>query len=199
MTDPRGYYGPITGTYYESELARDYYEREAAQRLTADSVDDGFGPTIGVTADQIKAAHNFAARSQQDQAKQMQDQRAAEIFVELHPEYIKNQRNANALQTILELEGKTDSSVSVEDIEAAYEILVQRGLLDIDAKAAAEQKKTEIRGQAEEVRKARGNRTSSGISAKTVSRSVRPTYSENDLESMPLDQLRELAMKEAWE
>jgi hypothetical protein len=74
-----------------------------------------------------------------------------------------------------------------------------RGLTD---SAITGERRAEVKQQATEIREARKSRPSSGISSRSISRSVRktfPKYSEDDLYNMSLDQLREIAMREAFE
>jgi hypothetical protein len=203
MSDPllqEQWRGALTGELYPTKDARDHYERIAAQRLANDANDDPLNPNYtGPSADDIKRAHELVQNAQTDKAKDLADQRSAQVFIELNPWFKPCPENANIMQTVCEARGLTDDIITVEQLEEIAATLADRGLLKIDAAKLADEKKAEVRGQAEEIRTARRGKSSSGISSRTISRSVRPSYSEDQLDAMSLDQIRELAMKEAWE
>ena len=193
------FYGYLTGREYETLEAMRVGEKEAAQREAAQLSPDPFDDPNAPTAEQIRATAEYVEHSNQDAAKNMAEERAAEIFCQIHPEFVQNKRNAAAIEMLLKARGIIDDRyVSVEDIEDAYSELLQRGLIDVDESKLREQPRATVTEQANEIRTARKSR-SSGISTRTVSRSVRPSYTDDQLYSMSLEQLRELAMKEAFE
>jgi uncharacterized protein YerC len=200
MPNETEFYGPITGTIYESAQARDHYEREAAQRLTNDPNDDPLNPAYqGPTADHIKAAHQLVNDAQRDKAKDLSDERAAAVFVELNPWFVACPQNAAQMEVYLNAKGLTDQSATVETLEEAARYLASRGLLKVNNEAINNERRAEVKQQAEEIRTARRSSgiSRSGVSTRTISRSTRQQHSEDDLFNMPLEQLRELAMREA--
>ncbi len=91
-----------------------------------------------------------------------------------------------------------DQYVTVEDIETAYDELRQRGLIDVDQSKLVEAHRAEVSEQANAIRTARKSSGISNRTLRTVSRSTRQQYNEDDLYGLSLDQLRELAMREAF-
>jgi hypothetical protein len=194
------FYGYLTGRPYETIAAMQAGEKEIAQREAAMQTPDPFYEFDGPTPEDIKAAHEEVVRATQDQAKNVSEERAAEIFCHLHPEFVQNKRNAAAIEMLLQARGVIeDRYVTVEDIETAYDELRQRGLIDIDNAKLAEAHRAEVSEQANTIRTARRSSGISNRTLRTVSRSTRQSHNEADLENMPLDQLRELAMREAYE
>src|SRR6266567_2578634 len=85
-TEATGFRGALTGETYETKEAREHYEMVAAQRLANDPLDDPFNPNYdGPSAEDIKAAHKLVQDAQQDKAKDLVDQRSAQVFLELNP------------------------------------------------------------------------------------------------------------------
>jgi len=195
-----GFRGPLTGEIYPTREARDHYEYVAAQRLANDPLDDPFNPNYqGPTSDDIKAAHQLVLDSQQDKAKDLVDQRSAQVFLELNEWFVPCAQNAAIMQTVCEARGLTDEAITVEQLEEIAGTLADRGLLKVNSEAMATQRKTEVREQADEIRSARKSSgiSRSGVSTRSVSRSVGKSYNEDDLYGMSLDDLRSLAMREA--
>lgn len=203
MSEPTSFYGPLTGQQYETAAARDHYESFAAKRLAAETTDDPLAEGyIGPTADDIKRAHELAQAATRDAARDLGDDAAARVFVELRPDYIACPENMRQMQAYFDLKGRPlDRSIRVEELETAADYLTQRGLLKLNPEAIATERKAEAREMADEIKQARRNSglSRSGLSSRTVSRSVQPTYSEDDLYDMDLDQLRALALKESGE
>jgi hypothetical protein len=192
------YIGYITGQPYETIEAMKAGEKEYVQRQQAQLEPDYLYDENAPTPEEVLAAAKYVEQAGQDRAKQVSDERAAEVFCQLHAEYIPTPRNAMLLEYALKAKGILDDRyVTVEEIESAYDELRQRGLIEVNNQAAQAQHKTEVRDQAEEIRSARKSRPSSGISTRTISRSTRPSFSEDDLYGMSLDDLRSLAMREA--
>lgn len=197
------FYGPLSGQNYSTAEARDYWERITSQKIAASQTSDPFDDYNAPSADDIKAAHRVAIDSQKDQAREIADHAAAEVFLQLHPEYTASPKLANAFETYFDLRGRTlDQSVTVEQLEEAADYLTRRGMIAVNEQAIAAERKNEAQEMANEIRQARrasGISTRSGISARAVSRSARKSYTEDDLYNMSLDELRALAVKESGE
>jgi len=190
--------GFISGLQYETIEAMKAGEKEYVQRQIAQQTPDPFYDPNAPSAEAILEAARFVENAGQDRARQVSDERAAQVWLELHPEYTPSPRNAALLEYALRSKGiLNDAYVTVEDLDSVYDDLRSRGLIEANPSKLAEQHRAEVISQAEEIRQARRSRPSSGISTRTISRSTRKEYSEDDLASMPLDQLRALAMKEA--
>ncbi len=95
------FYGYLTGRPYETIAAMQAGEREVAQREAAQLTPDPFYEP-GPSPEDIKAAHEVVQREQQDAAKNMAEERAAEIFCQLHPEFVQSKRNAAAIEMLLQ-------------------------------------------------------------------------------------------------
>jgi len=194
------YFGFITGQPYETVEAMKAGEKEYVQRQQAQLEPDYLYDENAPSAEEILAAAKYVEQAGQDRAKQVSDERAAEVFVQLHGEYVPTPRNAMLLEYALKSRGILDDRyVTVEEIESVYDELRQRGLLEINAAKAQDQHRSEVTSQAEEIRTARraSGISRSGVSTRTISRSTRQQHSEDDLYGMSLDELRTLAMREA--
>jgi uncharacterized protein YerC len=200
ITMERTFYGPITATEYETAEARDFYERIASQRLANDVNDDPLSPNyVGPSADDIKRAHQVVEDAQRDKAKDMADERSAAVFVELNPWFVACPQNATQMEVYLNAKGLTDKTATVETLEEAAQYLASRGLLKVNNEAIANERRAEVKEQAEEIRTARRSSglSRSGVSTRTISRAVRTRpVNEDDLYNMSLEELRARAVQE---
>lgn len=180
------FYGTVTQRYYESEKARDHYERTARLMNAARDPDptDPWNPDA-VSPEAIAAAIATLQNSEVDQVANDMEKESATIFCEVHPEFVQNERNAAVMVNWARESGLVCDSV--EKVEGLYEDLRSRGLLDIDESQAQAQNKNQIREAAQRYRK------SSGISAHGTVTARRPVFSEDEAYTMDMDKLIELA------
>ena len=192
------YTGYVTGRPYETIEAMKAGEKEYVQRQQAQLEPDYLYDPNAPTAEEVLAAAKYVEQAGQDRAKQVSDERAAQVWLELHPEYTPSPRNAALLEYALRSKGiLQDQFVTVEDLDSVYDDLRSRGLIEANPTKLAEQHANTVREQADEIRASRKSRPTSGISTRTISRSTRQQFSEDDLYGMSLEELRVHAMKEA--
>jgi len=181
MDGQEGYYGQLTGKVYPSREAKEHYElREAMHR--------GIDPTQilleGLSLEQIRALDTYSRRSDKDREDALAMQIAISDFRELHPEFIDgdNCTNGPMMQLILEHSGV--KYPTLPQLEEAYQFLRAKGFLHLDQKELNRQAKEEAQERARQIR-ARG-----GVAAVAANM---PVESEEELERMPLDELRRRA------
>jgi Tfp pilus assembly protein PilN len=176
------------GSLFETPEAAAEYDRKQSLRLANAEM----AKFDNLSSEQIRSLYEIGLKDHEQRAGEIRSQRAGEVFVASHPEYVLCPENAAQVQNYLELKGCSESNVRVEDLESAYEHLSQRGLLKINQAKAREQQQNEINEEAQEIRR---RRSSSSISSRVRSISrERPSFSEEDLYSMSLDKLRAIAL-----
>jgi hypothetical protein len=123
-------------------------------------------------AEKIKAAGDYFVKADTKLTARREN---ADAFVELHPEFKDNKKNADVMQRTLQtMYG--DVAFSVEQYEAAYQVSCANNLLDLDGEELsrqAKQRKAEAKQRAED-------------------RAHPVTPSESELYAMPLEDLRRL-------
>src|SRR5215472_14442437 len=100
--------GHITGQLYETAEAMKAGEKEYIQRQEAQSTPDYFDDPNAPTAEQILNAARFVEQANTDHAREANDERAAEVFCQLHPEFVQNPRNAATIEMLLRERGVVD-------------------------------------------------------------------------------------------
>lgn len=158
------YIGQLTGKQYETFEAMLYEERKEAMRRAAPL--EKAREYADIPLEKLKAICTDAQIEMEggteDRARAVAD---ATVFVNMHPEYINNEHNKKLM---LHQVGRANPSF--KELEVAYQQLRASDLLQLDR---AEVVKEEAKADLE---RARGIRTT--------------PYSEEELEAMPLDQLR---------
>lgn len=139
-----------------------------------------------------------AAQAQRDELRTQED--ASTEFVKNHPDYLPNEANGRRLVkavhlVVAEAKAKGESIDYAQALEDAYKDLSESGLLQLKS----EEDEPEPAPARPASPPASAPRRSSSLSSRarsfTPPKSTEP--SEEDLYSMPLDKLRELAEKEA--
>jgi hypothetical protein len=174
-------YSELTGAWYDSEFAKEHYERIYAQRRATELEDAALSK---FSADDLRAAWHAMGVERDAQETALLEESAAREFVRDNPWFAQNPRNANLVESVIR-HGDYDAT-SPEAIAAVAEDLRQRGLL-------------ETREVAEQPRDDQGKfaRRSSGISSRRTSRAMTANaeHTEDELYEMPLHNLEKLARK----
>lgn len=164
-----------------------------------------FKETTGVEIETFKntweRVEAFEAAHQKQEVEDVKAQ-AATVFVESHPEFIPNKSNGTKLERAVNLlvaeaerTGKPINHAAF--LEEAYKDLSESGLLQLKVKEA--EPEAEPQAPVKTVPVQAHVRRSSGLSSRvrttTTPKSTEPT--EDELYSMPLDKLKELAIKKS--
>ena len=148
----------------------------------------------GIDLEDVKESANFV-KSQKEVSKK---KTAADAFVAAHPDYFDNGRNGQLINKWCELH----NDFSLEGMNKAYQDLNESGLLQVKGEEASVEQKAEaerqrIAAEAAALLSSQRTKKASGISTHHRSTVVPTTEpSEDELNSMPLDKLRQLANKQ---
>lgn len=148
----------------------------------------------GVDLEDVKESANFVKTQKENSKKKT----AADSFVAAHPDYVDNDRNGKLLNKWCELH----SDFTLEGMNKAYQDLNDSGLLQVKGEEASVEQKEAAAEQQRIAEEAKANlsqrtRKASGLSTHRRTPVVVPTEpSEDELASMPLDKLRQLANKQ---
>jgi hypothetical protein len=187
---PDGYYGPLTGKYYDSLEAMHHYELREAQHR-------GVDPTEmlleGLTTDQIAALDKRARQGDQVQVDRNASSVDTATFLALHPEMIDCDANSEELKRWLYARGQWNPEgtrfPTLRELETAFESLKAAGVLKLNQAELTRQAKEQAQERARQIR-ARG-----GVAAAAANI---PTESEEELELMPLEEIRRRGTPGGW-
>jgi hypothetical protein len=187
---PDGWYGPLTGRFYDSRQARHHYELREAQHR-------GVDPTEmlleGLTTDQIRALDNRVRTSEQAQLKRSASSIDTATFLELHPEFSDCDSNSEELKRCLFARGHWNPEgtrfPTLYELEDAFKTLSAAGVLKLNQAELNRQAKERAQERARQIQ-ARGG--VAAIAANT------PTEGEEELETMPLLEIRRRATTGGW-
>ncbi len=187
---PDGYYGPLTGKYYDSLEAMHHYEtREAMHR----NVDPTEILLEGLTTDQIAALDKRARQGEQAQLDRSASFVDTATFLELHPEFADCDANSEELKRWLYARGQWNPEgtrfPTLRELEDAFKNLKAAGVLKLNQAELNRQAKEQAQERARQIR-ARG-----GVAAVAANT---PTESDDELETMPLEEIRRKATLGGW-
>jgi hypothetical protein len=187
---PDGLWGPLTGRYYESVEARNYYELREAQHRGVDPTDMLLE---GLSTDQIRALDQRARLSEQQKLDHATSGVNTATFLELHPEYVDCDHNSEEMKRILYERGHWNPEgtkwPTLPQRENAFESLKAVGVLKLNQAGLQRQAKGEAQERARQIR-ARG-----GVAAVAANE---PIESEEQLEKMSLEEIRHRATVGGW-
>ena len=187
---PDGYYGPLTGKYYDSLEAMHHYELREAQHR-------GVDPTEmlleGLTTDQIAALDKRVRQGEQVQVDRSASSVDTATFLELHPEMIDCEANSEELKRWLFARGQWNPEgtrfPTLSELEDAFKNLKAAGVLKLNQAELNRQAKERAQERARQIR-ARG-----GVAAVAANT---PTESEAELYELPMDELRRKSAGGGW-
>jgi hypothetical protein len=147
-----------------------------------------FEQMVGMPIDEFKTSLSRVKAFEKGQT----ETRNAVEFVKSHPDYVKNEHNATLMENYIKTFGLEGTP---ENIERAFEALKSGGLLQLNADAPPAEKPV-TDGGLPNVQRVQRTRAASGLSSRrSTTKSVTQGPTEDELYNMPLDQLRELALK----
>jgi hypothetical protein len=163
-------WGPITKQFYESDGAMRDAEYKASMRLQGQR--SGESVVDKMSVEELRHAIDLAAQDEEARGAEIRREADAQEFCRLHPDYIADKENGNALTLILEARRHAGN---LSEITSAYELLKSRGMLKLNA-------------EAEKPRNDDGTyaRRSSGLSSRS---SAAPVAQEEDPYTMSLADL----------
>jgi hypothetical protein len=173
------YVSQLTGRFYSTVDEMTLADGQELNRLRAINE---VNPLDDMSADQIEAAFAKAALSKQEKFAAADREYAAQLFVADHPEFVLNERNSNAIYTVLELQGL--SGTTPEEIEQAFHEAQRRGLVEVQD--VPEEQKPRHRGD-------------NGQFAATPFKSSLPDLSEEEMYKLPYAELEKRARVDALE
>jgi hypothetical protein len=187
---PDGYFGPLTGKYYDSLEAMHHYELREAQHR-------GVDPTEmlleGLTTDQIAALDKRVRQGEQVQVDRSASSVDTATFLELHPEFVDCDANSEELKRCLYARGQWNPDgtkfPTLYQIEDAFKTLKAAGVLKLNQAELQRQAKGEAQERARQIR-ARG-----GVAAVAANM---PTESEEELYELPMPELRRRSAGGGW-
>jgi hypothetical protein len=185
-----GFWGPLTGKYYDSVEARNHYELREAQHRGADPTDMLLE---GLTTDQIRALDQRARLSEQQKLDHATSGVDTATFLELHPEYVDCDHNSEEMKRCLYARGHWNPEgtkwPTLPQWENALESLKAVGVLKLNQAELQRQAKGEAQERARRIQ-ARG-----GVAAVVANT---PTESEEELYSLPLEEIRRRGTPGGW-
>jgi hypothetical protein len=161
---------------FDRQLQRTETSFDIRQRkvLNGESVADATFEDL--PAEKIRELFEKSAQSERDKELAAASQHMMDVWTKLHPEYRDHQ--PNAIQLLNQTEAMFGTrKPNLEQAEAAYELLLQNGLLDIDQAELNRQKSKRDAAKAQEIEDAGGVY-------------VYGHPSEAELYEMPMDELR---------
>jgi hypothetical protein len=184
-----GFYGPLTGKWYDSLEAMHHYETREAMHRNVDPADILLA---GLTPEQIRALDERARKSEQEKVNVLLMGKDLLTFKDLHPEYMDGNDpagDANMKAMVGFFVARGIKHPTLPELEDAYESLTARGLLQLNQAELNRQVKAESQERARRIQ-ARG-----GVAAVAANT---PTESEEELERMPLEEIRRRATPGGW-
>lgn len=154
-----------------------------------------FESQVGVPIEAFKTSWERVQAFEQAQA----EQQAQNDFVAAHPEYLPNVNNGKRFLKYLQTFNMT---LTLENLEKAYQELKSSGLLEVKPDSGSNTDATEVNQDTSRIvtpartEVVQRTRASSGLSTRRgIVQRVNNEPSEDELENMPLDKLRELAIR----
>jgi hypothetical protein len=187
---PDGYFGPLTGKYYDSLEAMHHYELREAQHR-------GVDPTEmlleGLTTDQIAALDKRVRQTEQAQLDRSASSVDTATFLELHPEFVDCDANSEELKRCLFARGQWNPDgtrfPTLYQIEDAFKTLKAAGVLKLNQAELNRQAKEQAQERARQIQ-ARG-----GVAAVAANT---PPESEEELYELPMPELRRRSAGGGW-
>ena len=184
---PDGYYGPLTGKYYDSVEAMHHYETREAMHRNLDPTEILLE---GLTTEQIAALDKRARQTEQVKLDHATSGVNTATFLELHPEYVDCDHNSEEMKRCLYARGHWNPEgtkwPTLPQWESAFESLKAVGVLKLNQAELQRQAKGDAQERARQIQ-ARG-----GVAAAAANM---PTESEEELETMPLEEVRRRATR----
>jgi hypothetical protein len=185
---PDGYFGPLTGKYYDSVEARNHYELREAQHRGVDPTDMLLE---GLTTDQIRALDERVRHSDQEKADMLSLGEDLLTFHSLHPDYedygaVGEENKKVMLAHFRALGVKHPTLAQLED---AYQQLKVNGLLYLNQAELQKQANSQAQERARQIQ-ARG-----GVAAVAANT---PPESEEELYELPMPELRRRSAGGGW-
>jgi hypothetical protein len=185
---PDGFYGPLTGKYYDSVEARNYYELREAQHRGVDPTDMLLE---GLSTDQIRALDQRARLSEQEKVDMVSLGEDLLTFHSLHPEYedfgAAGEENKKVM--LAHFRALRIKHPTLAQLEDAYQQLKANDLLHLNQAELQKQTNKQAQERARKIQ-ARG-----GVAAVAANE---PTETEEELETMPLAEIRRRATAGGW-
>jgi hypothetical protein len=185
-----GFYGKLTDKNYSSFEEMRHYERLEAMRRNVPTEEEAVFDNL--PAEKIRELFEKASKSEQEKTDFLLMGEDLQTWKELHPEYIDDMGPvgaANMRAMIAFLHARSIKHPSLTQLEDAYESLAARGLLQLDQAVLAQQGKKRHQKRAGQI-EARG-----GVAAAAANM---PIESEEELEAMPLEEIRRRATTGGW-
>jgi hypothetical protein len=185
-----GFYGPLTGKTYDSLEAMHHYETREAMHRNVDPTDillEGLSP------EQIAALDQRVRQTEQVELERSAPSIDTATFLELHPEFADCDANSEELKRFLFARGQWNPEgtrwPTLYQLEDAFKTLKATGVLKFNQDELNRQAKEQAQERARQIQ-ARG-----GVAAAAANT---PTESEEELETMPLEEIRRRATVGGW-
>jgi hypothetical protein len=116
------------GRTFDSELAALHYDAIEAQKREAEKARQETDLFDGLSSTQVKHLVDRVRGEALDASGAVQTSQDADLFVQRHPEYVNDDKNASRMLGFLAARGR-NKNPTIYDLEAAYEELTERNVL----------------------------------------------------------------------